>query len=268
MTIVQGRRRLQGARAIERALGEGERLALLLCPEGPLCESAARVVRACEEAGVQVQRVSRPVLERLGAPQPVRPAQTQVGAQPDPPRVEGGELLALLGPDPGAQLETWLAESGAAWLLAGTAYPGNAGFVIRSAEVSGADGVVIDADFDREERRECLRAAMRADRFFPVCFAPAAAVLGSARRAGRRVIAVEDSGDRAPWELDLTGAVLFVVGGERDGVPTGLLEQADAVLRIPMAGFVPSYNLQAAMSVVMGERLRQLAQRCPPGSAD
>jgi len=29
------------------------------------------------------------------------------------------------------------------------------------------------------------------------------------------------------------------------------------VLRIPMHGFLPSYNLQAAMAVVMGERLRQ-----------
>jgi tRNA(Leu) C34 or U34 (ribose-2'-O)-methylase TrmL len=30
-------------------------------------------------------------------------------------------------------------------------------------------------------------------------------------------------------------------------------------MRLPMAGFVPSYNLQAAMSMVAYERLRQLA---------
>ena len=36
-----------------------------------------------------------------------------------------------------------------------------------------------------------------------------------------------------------------------------ILDLADAVLSIPMRGFLPSYNLQAAMAVVMGERLRQ-----------
>jgi TrmH family RNA methyltransferase len=246
-----GRRRLRGARAIEAALADGEEPRLLLCPEGTLGESAARLVRVCEEAGADVQRVSPAVLRRLGAGQ----AERQAG--------ESAELLALVGPDPGAALESWLARPGAAWLLTGTAYPGNAGFVIRSAEVSGAAGVVIDADFDRGERRECLRAAMRADRFFPVCFAGAAEVVAVARRAGRRIVAVEDSGDRAPWETDLCGAVLFIVGGEHDGVPQPLLEEADAVLRIPMAGFAASYNLQAAMAVVMGERLRQLAQGTP-----
>ena len=36
-----------------------------------------------------------------------------------------------------------------------------------------------------------------------------------------------------------------------------MLAGSDAVLRIPMAGFVPSHNLQAAMAMVVGERLRQ-----------
>ena len=38
-----------------------------------------------------------------------------------------------------------------------------------------------------------------------------------------------------------------------------LLARCDAVLRIPMRGFVPAYNLQAAMAMVAGERLRQEA---------
>ena len=78
-----------------------------------------------------------------------------------------------------------------------------------------------------------------------------------AREAGRRVIAVEDVGKRAPWETDLTGRVLLVVGGERYGIPPEVLEQADDLVRIPMAGFIPSYNLQAAMAAVAVERLRQ-----------
>jgi tRNA G18 (ribose-2'-O)-methylase SpoU len=31
-------------------------------------------------------------------------------------------------------------------------------------------------------------------------------------------------------------------------------------VRVPMAGFIPSYNVQAAMAAVAAERLRQLAR--------
>ena len=66
-----------------------------------------------------------------------------------------------------------------------------------------------------------------------------------------------------PWEEDLRGPTLFVVGGEKHGIPDGLLQMADRVLRLPMLGFIPSYNLQAAMAMVAGERMRQLAQDPP-----
>jgi tRNA G18 (ribose-2'-O)-methylase SpoU len=41
-------------------------------------------------------------------------------------------------------------------------------------------------------------------------------------------------------------------------VPPEVLEACDLTVRIPMRGFIPSYNLQAAMAIVAGERLRQL----------
>ena len=70
---------------------------------------------------------------------------------------------------------------------------------------------------------------------------------------------IENTGESAPWDEDLTGPALFVVGGEANGIPAPLLARCDAVLRLPMAGFIPSYNLQAAPAVVAVERLRQLA---------
>ena len=63
-----------------------------------------------------------------------------------------------------------LARVGPAWLLPGIVYPGTAGMAIRSAEVSGAAGIFIDAAFTHAKRREALRASMRADRFLPVLF--------------------------------------------------------------------------------------------------
>jgi 23S rRNA (guanosine2251-2'-O)-methyltransferase len=166
-------------------------------------------------------------------------------------------VAALVGPDRDADLDTVMARGGAVWLIVGARYAGNVGTAIRTAEVSGADGVYIDNAFDHDQRREARRASMRADRFLPVAWQRAGDVIGAARRAGKRIVGIEDSGTAAPWEIDLTPPLLLVAGGEAEGIPRALLARCDAVARIPMAGFVGSYNLQAAVAIVAAERLRQ-----------
>ncbi len=237
------RAQLAGPDEIEAALARGEPVRLLLASGCPRDARVAALVERARRDGIAVHAASGASLRRLSKTEP--PA----------------EVLALVGPDPGAPPERALAAGGAAWLLVGVAYPGNTGFAIRTAEVSGADAVFVDNDFDHEARREATRAAMRADRLMPVYWMPAPEVVRLARAAGHRVLALEDVGDAAPWDVDLTGPVLFVVGGERHGIPPELLASADRVLRIPMRGFIPSYNLQAALAAAALERLRQSLER-------
>ena len=98
---------------------------------------------------------------------------------------------------------------------------------------------------------------MRADRFIPVIYTTTGAVLPSARANGFRIIAAEDVGTNGPWDVDMTGNVVLVVGAEREGVSPEVLRAADDVVKLPMDGFVPSYNLQVAVSVLAVEALRQ-----------
>ena len=64
-------------------------------------------------------------------------------------------------------------------------------------------------------------------------------------------------GDKTPWDTDLTGKIMIIVGGERNGIPQKILDLSDEIIRIPMSGFVPSFNLQAPLSVVAVEAQRQ-----------
>ena len=82
-------------------------------------------------------------------------------------------------------------------------------------------------------------------------------MLRAAKANGFRIVAAEDVGTKGPWDEDLTGNILLVVGAEREGVSPKVLEAADAVVKLPMDGFVPSYNLQVAVSVLAVEALRQ-----------
>lgn len=168
--------------------------------------------------------------------------------------------LALLGASPHASMPALLDRAGLCWLLHEPAYPSNVGFIIRTAEVSGADGVIIDAPtFNREARSRASHVSMGADRVMPVLWTSTDHVLEQATRRGTRIIALEDSGQRAPHQVDLTEPVVLVVGNERHGIPHWLREQCADVVRIPMLGFVPSYSVQAAVAALSWERLRQLA---------
>jgi TrmH family RNA methyltransferase len=156
-----------------------------------------------------------------------------------------------------------MAQPGAVWLLSDVAYPSNVGTIIRSAEVTGAVGVVVDGNFNRPARQRAKRVAMRADRFISVLWEDSKHTVLAAQQAGRRVVAVESTGELAPWDVDLTGSVLLIVGGERTGIGDEVLGMANAVVRLPCPGFIPSWNVQAAVAAVAGERLRQ--QRAASG---
>jgi tRNA G18 (ribose-2'-O)-methylase SpoU len=234
-------RQIAGVAAIDAALRAGADVRLVLVADDAPAEEARALVARAEESGAAVRTATRNVIARLSA---VRPAE---------------DALALLGRDPHADLAVSLARGGALWLLVGVAYPGNVGMVIRTAEVSGADAIAIDGKFDHEAKRAALRASMRADKFMPVFWTDAHGVVDAARAARHRVVALDESGERLHFAADLRGPRLFVVGGENGGIPPELLARCDERLRVPMAGFIPCYNLQAAVSAVAVERLRQIA---------
>ena len=167
------------------------------------------------------------------------------------------DALALIGREPHGSLEEIFERGGSIWLLDGVQYPTNLGFGIRTIEVSGADAVVLNISRTHQDRRTIRRSSMRADRFIPVVYSDTISIINEAKKNNFRILAAEDIGTVEPWDTDMTGNVLFVVGAEREGVSQEVLEACDEIVRLPMDGFVPSYNLQVAISVLAVESLRQ-----------
>jgi 23S rRNA (guanosine2251-2'-O)-methyltransferase len=233
------RERLIGIDAVRDALDRGVAVQVVLLGADDDSPEARELAALAEAHGARLWRGGPGDLRRMT------------------PGREPARALAMVGPDPSATLDELLARDGAVWLLHDVRFPSNAGFVVRTAEVSGAAGVVLDGRFNHDQRSRLSHVSMGADRLLPVLWQDTATTLTRARHHGHRILALEDAGERAPWQLDLTGPVVFVVGPERDGLPAGVLASCDAVVRLPMNGFVPSYNLQAAVSAVALERLRQ-----------
>jgi tRNA G18 (ribose-2'-O)-methylase SpoU len=234
------RLQIAGIAAIERALAERDDVQVLLVRSTDERREVSALVEQALARGVAIWRGSEGDMRRMG-------------------RGEGAEhAVALIGPPPTAALPELLARGGISWLLHRATYASNVGYAVRTAEVSGADGVIIDARFNHAERARIDHVSMGASRLLPVLFADTSSVLDLAAVSGVKVLAIEDVGAKPPWEVDLRGPVVCMIGSERDGIEPALLARCAGSVRIPMAGFVPSYNVQAAMAAIAVERLRQL----------
>ena len=198
-------------------------------------EDCSEIIQLCEERNIKVTEGSATDLWRMSAN----------GQQ---------KVLALVEREPSGTLEEVFEREGVIWLFDGVEYAPNLGFGVRTAEVSGATAVIINVSKTHEERRTIRRASMRATRFIPVVYATTEEILAA---CNRRIVVAEDVGGKAPWECDLTGDVMLVVGAENAGVSKKVLDAADDIVRLPMPGFIPSYNLQVAISSLAIERLRQ-----------
>ena len=232
---------LCGTEEVRDAIEEVESISLILVKRDHNNQAVDEIISMAEKSEIRVIEGSENDLWRM--------ARDNSDGAPD--------ILALVGRNPSATFEEVLQSGGLIWMLDGAKYPVNIGFCIRTAEVSGADAVIIDGPLNNQERSAAKRASMKAHRFIPVFWRKAIESIQLAKQAGFRIIAVEDVGEKTPWEVDLTGNVILIVGGEREGISEAVLSSVDEIIRIPMTGFVPSFNLQAPLSAVAIEAQRQ-----------
>ena len=234
--------KISGIDAILDAIDEGRPVTRILIMREAQSEALDRLIVEASKRKLKVIEGSMNDLRRM--------ANMPFNSKPP-------EALGLLHRDPSAEIGEIMESGELIWLLAGAQYPVNIGFAIRTIEVSGGSAVFVDADLNSDGRKASSRASMKADRFIPIKWMSWREASDLARAHNYRIIGIEDSGDVEPWDIDLTGRCMLVIGGERHGIPADLLQECDSIVKIPMQGFVPSYNLQAPLAVVAAEALRQ-----------
>lgn len=187
------------------------------------------------------------------------------------PEVSGEELERLCGspdhqgivaevepyPHVGAE-ELLRAENALLVALDQVQDPRNLGAVARSAEAAGAAGLVIP------ERRSAAVTAV-------ACKASAGAVehlaiahvrnladwLGEAKEAGFWIWGADAAARQAPWDVDLSGPTVLVLGGEGKGLRPRVAAACDGLIALPQRGKIDSLNVSAAAAALLFEAVRQ-----------
>ncbi|WP_309067077.1 TrmH family RNA methyltransferase [Microbacterium sp.] len=135
--------------------------------------------------------------------------------------------------------------------------PGNLGTIIRAADASGADAVVLTGRTVDPYNPKVVRSTTGSLFHLPISVGgDLADVVGRARGAGMQVIAADVKGEdllqaRAEGVLERPTAWLF--GNEARGLEDAALGLADRALRLPIFGRAESLNLATAASVCLYE---------------
>lgn len=135
--------------------------------------------------------------------------------------------------------------------LDGVTDPQNLGAILRTAEVTGATGVVLPRHRAARVTPAAAKAAAGAIEYLPIATVggmPAA--IAQAARGSLWTIGLDADGDVTVDDLAVADRpLMLVVGAEGSGLSRLARERCDVVARIPMRGNVASLNVASAAAV-------------------
>ncbi len=138
--------------------------------------------------------------------------------------------------------------------------PRNLGAVCRSAEFVGAAGVVIPDRRAAEVTPVVCKTSAGAVEHLAVARARNLADwLAEAKEAGFWIWGADAAAEQAPWDTDLTGPTVLVMGGEGKGLRPRVADACDGLVALPRKGRVESLNVSAAATALLFEAARQRA---------
>ena len=149
------------------------------------------------------------------------------------------------------------------FLLDGIQDPHNLGAIIRTANLSGAHGVVILKDRSAGLTETVVKTSAGAVWYTPVVrVTNMVRTIEELKKKGLWFVCA-DMGGSLMYDLDLSGPVGLVIGAEGEGVSRLVKDACDFTAAIPMKGDIDSLNASVAAGVLAYELTRQRIQKQP-----
>lgn len=241
--------RVEGRNAVTELLATGRRVSALYVLEGARAgDPLARIGAEAAERGVPVTFVSRRELDRMserGAHQGVIAAVEAFRYTP----LEDALAAAL--------------EKKASLIIAldHVTDPGNLGAVVRTADVVGADAVIVPKDRAAGMTPSALKAAAgAAEHVAVVREANLVRALERCKELGYWVAGASEHAERVAWDSALEGRIVLVMGAEGSGLSRLTERSCDLLVRLPVRGHIGSLNVSAATAVLAYEWLRRTGE--------
>jgi 23S rRNA (guanosine2251-2'-O)-methyltransferase len=136
--------------------------------------------------------------------------------------------------------------------------PHNLGACLRSADACGALAVIVPRDRAAQVTPTVRKVAVGAAETTPVvAVTNLVRTLKLLKQAGLWIVGADAAGDKSAHQVDLTGAVVLVLGAEGTGLRHLTRQTCDFLVRLPQLGAVESLNVSVAAGMLLYEAVRQ-----------
>ncbi|MDI3481096.1 MAG: rRNA (guanosine2251-2-O)-methyltransferase [Tepidanaerobacteraceae bacterium] len=135
--------------------------------------------------------------------------------------------------------------------------PQNLGSIIRTADCFGIHGIIISKNRACGITPTVAKVSAGAAEYIKIArVTNIASTLEELKKRGLWVMGADSDG-KTCFEVDLTGPIALVIGGEHKGLGKLVREKCDMLIRIPMKGHIGSFNAAVAASILGYDITRQ-----------
>ncbi|RKM62239.1 23S rRNA (guanosine(2251)-2'-O)-methyltransferase RlmB [Butyrivibrio sp. CB08] len=237
--------KIEGRNAVIEAYRSGKTIDKLYildgCQDGPV----ATIRREAKKSGTLIKFVSRERLDQMSETGKHQGVIAIAAAYKYSEMEDIFNLAELRGEDPFV------------FILDNIEDPHNLGAIIRTANLSGAHGVIIPKNRAVGLTATVAKASAGALNYTPVVKVTNIAQTIEDLKDKGLWFACADMGGTRMYDLNLKGPIGLVIGNEGSGVSRLVREKCDMIASIPMKGDIDSLNASVAAGVLAFEVVRQ-----------
>ena len=245
MNIQGSEEKIEGRNAVIEAYRSGKTIDKIYildgCQDGPV----STIRREAKKNGTLIKFVSRERLDQMSETGKHQGVIAIAAAYKYSEMEDIFNLAKLRGEDPFV------------FILDNIEDPHNLGAIIRTANLSGAHGVIIPKNRAVGLTATVAKASAGALNYTPVVKVTNIASTIEALKDKGLWFACADMGGTRMYDLNLKGPIGLVIGNEGSGVSRLVKEKCDMIASIPMKGDIDSLNASVAAGVLAFEVVRQ-----------
>jgi 23S rRNA (guanosine2251-2'-O)-methyltransferase len=170
-------------------------------------------------------------------------------------------VLCYVAEMPTLEIEDLIAQAstpGLIVVLDGIEDPHNLGAILRSAEVAGADGIVLPARRSAGLSATAVKSSAGAATHAKVARAGNIAnSLELLKQNGYWIVGLAGESRTPVWQADFKLPTALVLGNEGSGLHRLIKDRCDFLVSIPVRGRINSHNVSVAAGIALYEALRQ-----------
>lgn len=241
---------IEGKRPVIEALTRKTPIEVVLMADNLKSDGLTEtIVRKCRQANVPVKKVPHKELDAKSE----RGSHQGVMARTKPyPYVGIGDIVAAS--------QKAFEKTGRALVvvLDHITDAGNLGAIARSAEIVGAVGLVIPNKRSAHVTAATYKSSAGAISNLNIAqVANLGQTIDRLKDEGFWVAGASEHAQQSPWDANLKGKIVLVMGNEAEGLAQRTQEKCDFLVALPQVGEIASLNVAQASTALMYEWLRQ-----------